>query len=58
MDTLDMEEITIEEGYLFCMGDNRDHSLDCRVNGPIPVSCVIGKCFMIKGRDGKFRLCK
>ena len=53
----DFDEV-IPNGYLFCMGDNRDHSTDCREHGAIPLSCVVGKCFLIKGINGKLRLCK
>lgn len=55
-DTLtNMEETTIPDGYIFCMGDNRNHSADCRAFGPIPLDFVVGKCFLIRGLDGKFR---
>ena len=48
-------DVIIEKGNIFCMGDNRNHSSDCRTFGQIPVSRVIGKCFLIKGLDGKLR---
>lgn len=48
-------EWTIPDGYVFCMGDNRPNSLDCRVYGPIPLDSVVGKCFLIKGVNGKLR---
>lgn len=35
--------ITIPEGYIFVMGDNRGSSRDSRLMGPVPVSAVIGK---------------
>lgn len=34
---------TIEDGYVFVMGDNRNHSTDSRVIGPVPVDNIIGK---------------
>ncbi|MBR7093075.1 MAG: signal peptidase I [Clostridia bacterium] len=37
------DPITIEEGYIFVMGDNRTVSKDSRLLGPIPVSKVMGK---------------
>lgn len=36
-------EITVPEGYLWVMGDNRNHSSDSRVIGCVPVQNVIGK---------------
>lgn len=37
------QEIDIPEGYVFCMGDNRDSSKDSRYLGLIPVNKVEGK---------------
>lgn len=51
-------EWDIPNGYIFCMGDNRNHSTDCRVFGPISLDCVVGKCFLIKSINGKLRSCK
>ena len=36
------QEIEIPEGYIFCVGDNRDRSLDSRSLGLIPVNKVEG----------------
>ena len=36
----------IPAGQCFAMGDNRDHSHDCRSIGPFPVSRVEGKVYM------------
>ena len=36
-------EVTVPEGYLWVMGDNRNHSSDSRVIGCVPVQNVIGK---------------
>ena len=36
-------DITIPEGYVFCVGDNRDRSMDSRYFGVIPVDKVEGK---------------
>lgn len=38
--------ITVPEGELFVMGDNRPHSSDSREFGPIPTSSIIGKAFL------------
>ncbi len=48
-------DIYVEDGYVFCMGDNRNHSTDCRELGQVSLNCVVGRCFLIKGLDGKFR---
>lgn len=45
----------VEEGNVFCMGDNRNHSSDCRVFGQVSLGTVVGRCFLIKGLDGKLR---
>jgi len=37
----------VPEGYLFCMGDNRDQSHDSRFWGFVPVEDVKGKAFLI-----------
>ncbi len=41
--SLGMPEITIPEGKLFVLGDNRDNSNDSRVFGVISTSDVVGK---------------
>lgn len=48
-------DVTVAEGNIFCMGDNRNHSTDSRVFGSVPLHVVVGKCFLIKGKDGKLR---
>ena len=36
-------DITVPEGYVFVMGDNRDHSIDSRSFGCIPVKKIESK---------------
>lgn len=56
--TMDDLDITVKSGYIFCMGDNRNHSTDSRYFGQIPLDNVVGICFLIKGIDGKLRWVK
>ena len=36
-------DIEIPEGYVFCIGDNREGSMDCRIFGAVPLDRVEGK---------------
>ncbi len=45
-------EVTIPDGFIWVMGDNRNHSTDSRVIGAVPVENVIGK-LKFKLKSGK-----
>lgn len=48
----EIEEITLSEDELFAMGDNRNHSLDCRSLGPVNYDDVTGKLIINMGNYG------
>lgn len=35
--------VTLEEGYIFVMGDNRNNSKDSRMMGPVDMRAIVGK---------------
>ena len=39
----DMHKITVKKNTVFIMGDNRNHSIDSRVFGSIPIQDIMGK---------------
>jgi signal peptidase I len=43
----DFPETTIEPGYVWAMGDNRNNSGDSRVFGPVPLDSIMGKAFAV-----------
>ncbi len=47
VDMADMEPTTIGPDQLWVMGDNRNHSSDSRVFGPIPADEVVGRAFVV-----------
>ncbi len=39
----DFGPIVVPRGHIFCLGDNRDQSHDCRFYGPVPMRLVVAK---------------
>lgn len=52
------QEITLGPDEYWCMGDNRNHSSDSRVIGPVPRNHIIGKAFIRVYPFSKFGLIK
>jgi signal peptidase I len=46
-DDFEGKTVPVPPGDVFVMGDHRDASSDSRVNGPVPVSDVIGRAFVV-----------
>lgn len=47
MTTSDFGPVTVGEGMIFVMGDNRSNSDDSRNFGPVPVDTVVGHAFLL-----------
>jgi signal peptidase I len=46
-DDFEGRTVHVPPGDIWVMGDHRDESSDSRVNGPVPVSDVIGRAFVV-----------
>lgn len=53
-----IQEITLGENEYWCMGDNRNHSSDSRIIGPVPKNRIVGKAFLRIYPFSKFGLIK
>ncbi len=52
--THQLSEVTVPDGHVFVMGDNRGGSRDSRYFGPIPVDSIVGEAFVRLWPLGEF----
>jgi len=52
-------DLVVPDGSYFCLGDNRNNSIDCRSMAPVTSECIIGRCYARKSVEtGKYTVLK
>jgi signal peptidase I len=55
-DTFSFPKMKIAKDHVFVMGDNRTNSSDSRVFGPVPVSSIVGRAFVLYWPANRIRV--
>jgi signal peptidase I len=55
-DTFSFPKMKIAKDHIFVMGDNRTNSSDSRVFGPVPVSSIVGRAFVLYWPANRMRV--